>query len=42
MPQKETQRTIAWNRFWFTPTDPNRLDLIRICCGSVTFYTLFI
>jgi uncharacterized membrane protein YphA (DoxX/SURF4 family) len=32
--------TIAgWNRFWFTPSDPATLGLIRILAGSMLFYT---
>ena len=30
----------GWNRFWFTPTDPTVLGLIRVCCGVVTMYTV--
>ena len=29
----------GWNRFWFTPTDPATLGLIRILAGSMLFYT---
>lgn len=29
----------AWNRFWFTPTDPATLCLIRVLAGSMLFYT---
>lgn len=29
----------GWNRFWFTPTDPSTLGLIRILAGSMLFYT---
>lgn len=29
----------GWNRFWFTPTDPATLGLIRILGGSMLFYT---
>lgn len=29
----------AWNRFWFTPTDPATLSLIRVLAGSMLFYT---
>ena len=25
----------GWNRFWFTPTDPATLGLIRILAGRV-------
>src|SRR5436190_233636 len=32
----------AWNSFWFTPGDPTVLGLIRVTCGLVTLYTLFI
>jgi hypothetical protein len=28
----------AWNRFWFSPTDPTTLGLIRLCCGLLVFY----
>jgi hypothetical protein len=29
----------GWNRFWFTPTDPATLGLIRICAGAMILYT---
>ncbi|MCG8450972.1 MAG: HTTM domain-containing protein [Pirellulales bacterium] len=29
----------AWNRFWFTPTDPATLCLLRFLAGSLLFYT---
>lgn len=29
----------AWNRFWFTPTDPATLSLIRVLAGSLLLYT---
>ena len=29
----------GWNRFWFQPTDPATLGLIRICAGAMLFYT---
>ncbi len=29
----------GWNWFWFTPTDPATLGLIRIFAGSMLFYT---
>ena len=29
----------AWNRFWFTPTDPATLSLLRLLAGSLLFYT---
>ncbi|PQO29258.1 HTTM domain-containing protein [Blastopirellula marina] len=29
----------GWNRFWFTPTDPATLGLMRILGGSMLFYT---
>jgi len=29
----------GWNRFWFKPTDPATLGLIRIFAGSMLFYT---
>ncbi len=29
----------GWNRFWFTPTDPATLGLVRIFAGSMLFYT---
>src|SRR5580692_7224406 len=31
----------AWNRFWFTPSDPTVLAAIRIVTGIVTLITLF-
>jgi hypothetical protein len=32
----------AWNRFWFTPTDPIVLGVIRICAGLVALYSVII
>ncbi len=32
----------AWNRFWFTPSDPATLGLIRILAGAMLFYTHFV
>lgn len=29
----------AWNRFWFKPTDPATLSLIRLLAGAMLFYT---
>lgn len=29
----------GWNRFWFTPTDPATLGLLRICAGLMLLYT---
>jgi hypothetical protein len=29
----------GWNGFWFTPTDPATLSLIRICIGLMLLYT---
>jgi len=29
----------TWDRFWFTPADPRLLGLIRVCVGSMLFYT---
>jgi hypothetical protein len=29
----------GWNRFWFKPTDPATLGLVRILAGSMLFYT---
>ncbi len=29
----------GWNRFWFTPSDPATLGLIRILAGAMLFYT---
>jgi hypothetical protein len=29
----------GWNRFWFTPSDPATLGLIRICAGAMLLYT---
>jgi hypothetical protein len=35
-----SQQTAAgWNRFWFTPTDPAALALIRVCSGLMLCYT---
>src|SRR6266478_3651905 len=32
----------GWEQFWFTPADPTLLALIRICCGMIVVYTLFV
>ena len=32
----------AWEQFWFTPADPTLLALIRITCGMIVVYTLFV
>ena len=29
----------GWNRFWFTPTDPATVSLIRILAGAMLLYT---
>jgi len=29
----------AWNAFWFTPTDPATLSLLRVLAGANLFYT---
>src|SRR5437868_1111998 len=31
----------AWNRFWFTPSDPLMLCALRVATGVVTLYLLF-
>lgn len=28
-----------WNRFWFTPSDPHTLSVLRILAGGMLFYT---
>ncbi len=32
----------AWSGFWFTPRDPSVLGLMRILCGAITLYTVFV
>ena len=32
----------AWDRFWFTPTDPFTLAVIRILTGAMLFYTYLV
>ena len=32
----------AWDRFWFTPTEPHTLAMIRILAGGMMFYTHFV
>ena len=32
----------GWEQFWFTPADPTLLALIRISCGMIVVYTLFV
>src|SRR5215510_2497009 len=34
-----TRMVHAWNRFWFTPSDPTTLGAIRIFCGVLILYT---
>lgn len=35
-----TEATLGgWNRFWFTPTDPATLGLVRILAGAMLLYT---
>jgi Vitamin K-dependent gamma-carboxylase len=29
----------AWNEFWFTPTNPATLSMIRVLAGTMLFYT---
>ena len=31
-----------WEQFWFTPADPTVLAFIRISCGMIVVYTLFV
>lgn len=31
----------AWDRFWFKPSDPSLVGLIRLLCGAITLYTTF-
>ena len=44
VPQPETSESSqgsflqAWDRFWFAPSSPTTLGLIRVCCGVVTLY----
>jgi hypothetical protein len=41
-PQPETESILdwfrAWNRFWFQPTEPTMLGMLRIMCGILTLY----
>jgi hypothetical protein len=30
----------AWNRFWFLPSDPLTLSLVRVLTGLIAFYTV--
>jgi hypothetical protein len=30
----------GWNRFWFTPSDPAALSLLRICTGLIALYVV--
>lgn len=34
-----SDRATGWNRFWFTPTDPATLSLIRVLAGAMLLYT---
>jgi len=31
----------GWNRFWFTPSDPLLLSLLRVLTGALAFYVVF-
>ncbi len=31
----------AWDQFWFKPSDPSLIGLIRLLCGAITLYTTF-
>jgi hypothetical protein len=31
----------GWNRFWYTPSDPLVLSVLRVCVGLVATYTVF-
>jgi hypothetical protein len=31
----------GWNRFWFTPSDPLLLSLLRVLTGAFAFYVVF-
>src|ERR1700677_4284061 len=31
----------AWNRFWFTPSDPYTLSVLRVLVGLVATYSIF-
>ncbi len=31
----------AWNRFWFTPSDPYTLAVLRVLVGLVATYNIF-
>lgn len=37
-----TTASTAWNRFWFSPSDPTTLCLIRIFAGLMLFYSHFV
>ncbi|MBI2827312.1 MAG: hypothetical protein HYX69_21780 [Planctomycetia bacterium] len=30
----------GWNRFWFAPSDPLTLSVVRVLAGAIAFYTL--
>jgi len=36
------QWTMCWDRFWFQPTDPATLGLIRVFTGLIVFYSLLV
>ncbi len=36
------QAVDAWDQFWFKPTDPLMLGIIRLLCGWMLFYNLLI
>ncbi|HEX4148840.1 MAG TPA: hypothetical protein VHY20_07625 [Pirellulales bacterium] len=31
----------AWNRFWYSPSDPLTLSVLRVCVGLLATYTVF-
>ncbi len=32
----------SWDQFWFQPTDPATLGLIRLCTGMIVFYSMLV
>src|SRR6266508_1024437 len=38
LPSGVSTPTSAWERFWFTPSDPATIGLIRLCTGFVVLY----
>ncbi|MCI0643155.1 MAG: hypothetical protein L0Y72_18255 [Gemmataceae bacterium] len=42
LPAPVARMANAWSGFWFTPRDPSVLGIMRLLCGAITLYTVFV